>query len=137
MRYSELHCKTNYSFLLGASHPDELVDRAVELGYHALAVTDDHSLAGVVRAFAAARLTKLKLIIGAEITPNDAPPLVLWATDRVAYGRLSRLITVGRRRAPKGQCWLSFSDIQTHSQGLLAGIVPMLRGDRSRTAHID
>ena len=67
MRYAELHCKTNYSFLSGASHPDELVARAVELGYAALAITDEQSLAGVVRAFGAARQTNLKLIIGAEI----------------------------------------------------------------------
>ena len=74
MRYAELHCKTNYSFLSGASHPDELVARAVELGYAALAITDEQSLAGVVRAFGAARQTKLKLIIGAEIATLDAPP---------------------------------------------------------------
>ena len=74
MSYAELHCKTNFSFLTGASHADELVDRAVELGYTALAVTDENTLAGVVRAFGAARHTELKLIIGAEIILNDAPP---------------------------------------------------------------
>ncbi len=160
--YSELHCKTNYSFLAGGSHADELVGCAVELGYRALAVTDENTLAGVVRAFGAAReatsnpcpghsarddsanndhspnkATGLKLIIGAEIIPNDAPPVVLWATDRKAYANLSRLITVGRRRAPKGECWLSLADIVNHSDGLLAGVVPCFRGDRQRTDHID
>ncbi len=64
----------------------------------------------------------MKLIIGAEITPDDAPPVVLWATDRAAYGRLARLITRGRRRAEKGACRLCFDDIAQHAEGLLAGI---------------
>src|SRR6187402_1351475 len=106
--YAELHCKTNFSFLEGASHPDELVVRAAELGYRALAITDAHSVAGVVRAHGAAKQVGLKLLIGAEIRPDDAPAIVLWATDRASYGRLSRLITVGRRRAEKGDCRLTF-----------------------------
>src|SRR5436190_23487171 len=75
--YAELHCRTNFSFLEGASHPDELVQTAMSLGYRALAVTDRNSLAGVVRAHVAARSAGLKLLIGAEITPADAPPAVL------------------------------------------------------------
>ena len=150
----ELHCKTNYSFLTGASHADELVHRAWQLGYTALAVTDENSLAGVVRAYAATRelnkridedpdfetegrSDKLKLIIGAEIIPNDAPPVVLWAPTRTAYANLSKLITVGRRRAPKGECWLRQSDIADHADGLIAGVVPYLPGDRTRTDHMD
>ena len=121
--YVELHCKTNFSFLEGASHPDELVGRAAALDYRALAITDRNSLAGVVRAHAAAKQVGLKLLIGAEITPQDAPTVVLWATDRRAYGRLSRLITTGRRRAPKGECYLSFDDVAFHGEGLLAGII--------------
>jgi len=122
MPYAELHAKSNFSFLEGASHPDELVTRAAELGYAALALTDRNSLAGVVRAHGAAKELGLKLVIGAEITPEDAPPLILWAADRAAYGRLSRLITRGRRRAVKGQCRLEFADIAEHAAGLLAGI---------------
>src|SRR3974390_3075583 len=106
MLYAELHCKTNFSFLEGASHPDELAKRAAELSYAALAITDLNSLAGVVRAHVAAKPLGLKLLIGAEITPEDAPPVVLLATDRAAYGRLSRLITLGCRRAEKGACQL-------------------------------
>src|SRR4029079_18604755 len=102
MHYAELHCKTNFSFLEGASHSDELVQRAAELGYHALAITDRNSLAGVVRAHAAAKEIGIKLLIGAEITAADALPAVLLATDRAAYGRLCRLITRGRMNAPKG-----------------------------------
>jgi len=118
--YAELHCRTNFSFLEGASHADELVSRAIELGYSALAITDRHSLAGVVRAHAAAKDSDLKLLIGAEIVPTDATPIVLLATDRAAYGRLARLITLGRRRAPKGECELTIEDVAQHSAGLLA-----------------
>ena len=122
MPYAELHAKTNFSFLEGASHPDELVGRAAELGYAALAVTDRNSLAGVVRAHQAAKEAGLKLLVGAEITPEDAPPVVLWATDRAAYGRLARLITRGCRRAAKGQCRLTLDDVAQHAAGLLAGV---------------
>jgi DNA polymerase III alpha subunit len=121
--YAELHAKTNFSFLEGASHPDELVRRAAELGYAALAITDRSSLAGVVRAHGAAKEVGLKLLVGAEITPDDAPPAVLLATDRAAYGRLARLITLGRRRAEKGECRLRFDDVAEHAEGLIAGVV--------------
>jgi error-prone DNA polymerase len=123
VRYAELHCKTNFSFLEGASHAEELAEQAAALGYAALAVTDRNSLAGVVRAHIAAKDSGLKLVVGAEITPADAPPLVLWTTDRKAYGRLSRLITTGRRRAPKGECHLTLDDIAQHAEGLLAGVI--------------
>ena len=134
--YAELHCKTNYSFLSGGSHADELVEQAVELGYSALAITDENTLAGVVRAYAAARTKNLKLIIGSEIIPGDAPPLVLWATDRRSYAGLSRLLTQGRRRAPKGECWLKLEDIAEFSAGLIAGVIPHLPGDRLPMNHL-
>jgi error-prone DNA polymerase len=120
--YAELHCRTNFSFLEGASHPDELVRQAAELGYPALAITDRNSLAGVVRAHVAAKEVGLKLLIGAEITPVDATPVLLWATDRAAYGRLARLLTRGRRAAAKGECRLTLDDVAAHEQGLLAGV---------------
>ncbi len=122
MHYAELHCKTNFSFLEGASHPDELVRQAAELRYRALAVTDRNGLAGVVRAHIAAKEAGLPLVIGAEITPSDAPPVVLWATNQASYGRLCRLITRGRRQAPKGECALTLNDIAEFSQGLIAGV---------------
>jgi error-prone DNA polymerase len=121
--YAELHCKTNFSFLEGASHPDELVHRAAELGYRALAVADRNSLAGVVRAHVAAKEMQLKLLIGTELTPADAPVVTLLATDRQAYGRLSRLITIGRRNAAKGEFRLPFDELAAHAEGLIAGIV--------------
>jgi len=118
--YAELHCLTNFSFLTGASHPEELVIRAVELGLSALAITDRNSLAGVVRAHRAARNHAIPLIIGAEIHLHDAPPIVLLATSRAGYGQLSRLITVGRRRAVKGQCHLELADVVSCSHDLIA-----------------
>lgn len=121
--YAELHCRTNFSFLEGASHPHELVERATELGYPALAVTDRESLAGVVRAHVAAKATGLKLLIGAAVYPLDGPGLLLWVIHRKGYGRLSRLLTVGRRAAPKGECRLTFADVAGHAEGLLAGVL--------------
>ncbi len=121
-RYAELHCKTNFSFLTGAAHAEELVRRAAELDYAALAVTDQNTLAGIVRAHVAAREQGLKLVVGAEILPEDAPPVLLYAADRPAYGQLSRLITRGRRAAEKGECRLSFADIAEHARGLLAAV---------------
>src|SRR5712691_294090 len=123
LRYAELRCRTNFSFLTGASHPDELVARAAELGYAALAITDVNSLAGVVRAHAAANAKGIKLLIGAEITPDDAPAVLLYAPNIQAYGRLSRLITRGRRSAAKGDCQLHFMDVAEHAEGLLAAVV--------------
>src|SRR3954469_13835459 len=123
-RYAELHCTTNYSFLEGASHADELVPAAAARGYHALAITDRDSLAGVVRAHVAAKEFGLKLIVGATLDLSDAPPVVVWAPDRQTYGRLCRLITVGRRRAEKGSCDYTFADLSGHAEGLLAGVIP-------------
>jgi error-prone DNA polymerase len=100
--YAELHCATNFTFLTGASHPHELVERAVELGYHALAITDECSVAGVVRAHEAAKDTTLRLIVGSEFRLVDGTHFVLLATERAAYGRLCRLITRARRAADKG-----------------------------------
>ena len=100
--YAELHCLSNFSFLRGASHPEELVERAQALGYAALALTDECSLAGVVRAHLAAKDAGLPLVIGSEFTLADGVKLVLLATDRASYGDLAQLITRGRRSAAKG-----------------------------------
>jgi error-prone DNA polymerase len=110
MSYAELHCLTNFSFLRGASHPEELVERAARLGYAALAITDECSVAGVVRAHVAARGHDLALIVGSEIRIEDGPRVVLLATNREGYGQLCRLITRGRRAAQKGDYRLLRSD---------------------------
>ncbi|NBS60077.1 MAG: PHP domain-containing protein, partial [Betaproteobacteria bacterium] len=108
--YAELHCVSNFSFLRGASHATELVERAHALGYAALAVTDECSLAGIVRAHVAAKALGLKLIVGSEVALEGGPRLVLLATDREGYGNLCELITAGRRRAKKGTYRLSRAD---------------------------
>jgi error-prone DNA polymerase len=112
--YAELHALSNFSFQRGASHPEELVVRAAELGYAALALTDECSLAGVVRAHIEAKKHKLPLIIGAEFNLTDNFKLVLLATDRKAYGRLSVLITYARRKAKKGQYHLDRAALEDH-----------------------
>jgi error-prone DNA polymerase len=112
--YAELHCLSNFSFLRGASHPEELVKRAIELGYSALAITDECSLAGVVRAHVAARGTALKLVIGSEFTLSDGFRLVLLARDRRGYGELSRFITHARMESPKGEYRLTRGDMEAH-----------------------
>jgi error-prone DNA polymerase len=108
--YAELHCLSNFTFLRGASRAEELVERAVQLGYAALALTDECSVAGVVRAYVAAKGHGLKLIVGAEFRLEDGLRCVLLAQDRHGYGRLCRLITRGRRAAPKGQYRLGRND---------------------------
>ena len=122
--YAELHCLSNFSFLRGASRPEELVEQAAAAGYAALAITDHESLAGIVRAHTAAKERQLHLLIGAEITPVDGPPLVLLATDRPAYGRLARLITRGRLRMPKGQSELTVRDVLDLCEGLIGIALP-------------
>ena len=109
--YAELHCLSNFTFLRGASHPGELVQRARQIGYTALALTDECSLAGVVRAHVAAKEAGLPLIIGSELTLFDGPRFVCLATNRAGYGQLSALITRGRRRAKKGSYQLSAADL--------------------------
>ncbi len=111
--YAELHCVSNFSFLRGASHPEELVDEAHRLGYDALAITDECSLAGVVRAHVAAKKVSLHLIIGTEIQLEEGPRLVLLAPDKRGYGEISRLVTLGRRRCEKGTYRINRSDLET------------------------
>jgi error-prone DNA polymerase len=122
--YAELHCITNFTFLRGASHPEELAARAAKLGYTALAVTDECSLAGVVRAHVATKEHSLKLIVGAEFRIADGPKLVLLATDREAYGNLSQLITAARRRSQKGSYRIGWDDFDTGVPGCLVLLAP-------------
>jgi len=112
MSYAELHCLSNFTFLRGASYPEELVERAHALGYRALAITDECSLSGVVRAHQKAVELGLQLIIGSEVRLDDGLCLVLLATNRAGYGQLCRLITRGRRDAGKGDYQLHRSDLE-------------------------
>jgi error-prone DNA polymerase len=111
--YAELHCISNFTFLRGASHPEELVVRAAELGYTALALTDECSVAGIVRAHMAARDLDIHLLVGSEFRLDDGLRVVLLATNRQGYGQLCRLITSGRRAAEKGAYRLARADFET------------------------
>ena len=124
--YAELHCLSNFSFLRGASHPEEMVMRAAELGYRALALTDECSLAGVVRAHLAIRKAALplQLIVGCELTLEDGPTVVLLACDRMGYGRLSRLVSLARRSAGKGSYLIGPEALDPGLPGCLALLVP-------------
>jgi error-prone DNA polymerase len=122
MEYVELRCRSNFSFLRGASHPDELIERAAELEHPAIAITDVGTLAGAVRMHVGAKALGMKLLVGSEIPPADGPALGLYAMNRRGYGKLARLITVGRRRAPKGAFEFGVADVFEHSTDLV-GVV--------------
>src|SRR6266480_1491060 len=110
--YAELDVTTNFTFLQGGSHPDELVLHAARLGYRAIAVTDTNTLAGAVRMHDALRQIAgqsewaPKLLIGSRLVFDDGPDVLVWTPDRQAYANLCRLLTLGRRRVEKGKCLL-------------------------------
>ncbi|MCG8295159.1 error-prone DNA polymerase [Pseudomonas entomophila] len=118
--YAELHCLSNFSFQRGASSADELFRRAREQGYQALAITDECTLAGIVRAWQAAKAHGLRLVIGSEVQVHQGPKLVLLVQDLHGYQNLCALITRARRRARKGSYQLLGEDLEAHHQGLLA-----------------
>jgi error-prone DNA polymerase len=118
--YVPLWCKSNFSFLEGASHPDELVDEAYRLGLPALALTDRDGVYGVVRAHVKARETGVKLIIGSQISVSDGATIVLLAQDRGGYANLCRLLTRGRRRSEKGESAVTWDEVCAHAPGLIA-----------------
>ena len=131
MTYVELQVTSNFSFLRGASHPQELVSAAGALGHAAVALTDRNSLAGIVRAHTAARETGLRFIVGCRLdltehngTPSSDPSLLCWPTDRAAYGRLCRLLTLGQQAAAKGECVIGWEDVATHAEGQIFAAIP-------------
>ncbi|MEK9644496.1 MAG: error-prone DNA polymerase [Alphaproteobacteria bacterium] len=134
--YAELEITTNFSFLRSASHPEELAQTAAVLGLSAVAVTDRNTLAGVVRAHEAAKKADIRLLVGARLDLADAPSLLCFPTERAAYGRLSKLITLGRRRALKGNCELYLRDVFEHSAGQLFVSLPPDELSSSYTAHL-
>ena len=124
MSYAEIGVTTNFSFLRGASHPQDYVHQAGQYGLHAIGIADRNTLAGVVRAYAELdnlELThKPKLLIGARLVFTDGTPDILaYPKDRAAYGRLCRLLTEGKLRANKGECHLQLNDLLEFSEGLL------------------
>ncbi|MBW4024834.1 MAG: error-prone DNA polymerase [Proteobacteria bacterium] len=140
MPYVELQLTTNYSFLRGASHVEELVETAASLGYTAIAVTDRNSVAGMVRAFQRCREAGLRLIPGCRLDLADAPSLLVYPTDRAAWSRLCRLLTTGKRRAHDqklraGSCILHWSDVAAHADGLV-GVLLAETADDGLTPHL-
>ena len=128
MQYAELHCVSNFTFLRGASHPQELIHTASTLGYQALAITDECSLAGVVKAHVAARECGLSLIIGSEFI-IDEQKLVALVTNRQSYSELSGLITLARRRSNKGEYRLEWSDLSNNLPNALLIWLPSGKAD--------
>lgn len=132
--YAELTATSNFSFLRGASHPEELVERAALLGYRAIAITDRNTLAGIVRAHVAAKQHEMQLVIGCRLVLMDGVSahadsrssieLCVYPHDREAYARLCTLLTLGKRRAPKGECHLTLEDLAGYQRGLLAIVMP-------------
>ena len=123
-RFAELAAMTNFSFLRGASHPEEMVARAAELGLAGIGIADRNSLAGVVRAHTFAR-DNVEAMAGTRVVPgarlvfiDGSPDVLVYPKDRAAYGRLCRILTEGNSRAPKGECWLVLDDLLEHSEGL-------------------
>jgi len=124
MDYSELQVTSNFSFLRGASHPGELVNQASENGYHAIAMTDRNTMAGLVRGHAAAKERKIKFIPGVRLDLKDGPSLLAYPTDHAAYSRLSSLLTTGNLRTEKGKCDLFRKDVYQHAKGSKFIVVP-------------
>ncbi len=120
----ELQVTTNYSFLRGGSHVEELMLQARELGYDALAVTDRNTLAGMARAHHRAGELGMRLVVGVRLDLRDAASLLAYPTDRAAYARLCRLLSRGKARGGKGRCELAWSDLTGLSEGLLAVLLP-------------
>ncbi len=128
--FAELCVTTNFSFLRSGSHPEEMVEEAVRLGLVGLGVADRNTLAGVVRAHVKARTMReegkgdIRVIVGSRLVFRDGTPdIIVYPRDRAGYSNLTRVLTVGNRRAPKGECWLDFADYLAHAEGLQAILV--------------
>ena len=135
-RYAELQCVSNYSFLEGGSHAGELVGQAALLGLAAIGIADRNSVAGVVRAHIAARETGMRVLAGAQLDFMDGASLIAYPADREAWGRLCRLITLGRRRAPKGACELYRQDVQAYGEGMALIALPPAEPDEAFAAEL-
>jgi error-prone DNA polymerase len=116
--YTELQVTSNFTFLRGASHPEELVAQAAEYGYAAIAITDRNTFAGIVRAYTAAKKMGIRVIVGCRLDLLDGPGLLAYPTNKIAYSQLSNLLTVGNGRAEKGECNLYKADVYKYAKGV-------------------
>ena len=124
MNYSELQVTSNFSFLRGASHPEELVEAAAALGYKEIAVTDHNTLAGIVRGHVAAKKAGIRILPGCRLNLLDGPSLLAYPTNQEAYSRLSTLLTTGNLRAEKGECHLYRADVYQHAKDIKFILLP-------------
>jgi len=124
MNYTELQVTSNFSFLRGGSHPEELVEQAVALGYTAIAITDRNSFAGIVRAHVAAKKNGIRIIVGCRLDLLDGISLLAYPTTITAYSQLSNLLTLGNRRAEKGDCHLYKKDVYQFAKGIKFIMLP-------------
>jgi error-prone DNA polymerase len=122
--YAELQCTSHFSFLRGASSCDELFAQAAYLGIKEMAIVDRNSLAGIVRAHVAAKEAGIRLIVGCRLDLADGMSVLVYPTDRPAYARLCRLLSLGKKRGGKAQCRLVWSDLAAYGEGLIAILVP-------------
>lgn len=118
MSYTELQVTSNFTFLRGASHPNELAEQAAEMGYKAIAITDRNSFAGIVRAHAAAKKKGIRIIVGCRLDLLDGPSLLAYPTNLAAYSRLCNLLSTGNLRAEKGDCHLYKADVYQFAEGV-------------------
>jgi error-prone DNA polymerase len=124
MSYTELQVTSNFSFLRGGSHPEEIVEQAIALGYKEIAINDHNTLAGIVRAYKAAKKHNFRIIPSARLNLEDGPSLLAYPTNKEAYARLSGLLSEGNIRAEKGECHLSKADVYRFSEGIKFIIIP-------------
>jgi error-prone DNA polymerase len=124
MSYAELQCASHFSFLRGASSCEELFAQAAVNGLSALAITDRNSLAGIVRAHEAARTTGVRLIVGCRLELTDGATVLVYPIDRPGYGRLCRLLSLGKKRGGKANCLIGWDDLAAFADGLIAVLVP-------------
>ena len=147
-RYAELQITTNYSFLRGASHPREFMETAKALGMNAVAVTDRNSLAGIVKAYDAAQQAGIRFVVGCRLDLADGNSVLCYPQDRPAYSRLTRMLTIGKQRAPKGECLLTYEDLAAGGAGqifvalgdeptpILRAFLQKLRGDFRKQTYL-
>src|SRR6476659_8364784 len=122
--YTELKITTNFSFLRGASKPEELVEQAAILGYKEIAITDRNSVAGIVRAHAAAKKNNIRILPACRLELLDGPSLLAYTTGLSSYSQLTRLLTLGNTRAEKGDCFLYKQDLYQYSKGIILVVLP-------------
>ena len=134
--FAEVGARSNFTLLDGASHPAELVASAKLLGHAGIGVCDTNSLAGVVRAHVAAKEIRLRFVVGTRLLLNDGAKYLAWPTDRDSYGRLTRLLSLGRMRAPKGTCEIGREDLLAHAEGWAMAAIPPALPDAAFAARL-